>query len=147
VKDTTNADPTNERYKSDLLEFLGRYGLSSVSVSTACQWMKCLGFKFQVQKKCYYVDGHENPATVEYRKHFIQRYLTYERLAHCWIQLTKQESIERENKGLVTRNSGYHYSLDTGIDIVEYHVDSCSEFQVRMNEETEFRGKQSVMKE
>jgi len=49
--------------------------------------MKCLGFKFQVQKKCYYVDGHENPATVEYRKHFIQRYLTYERLAHCWIKL------------------------------------------------------------
>jgi len=119
VKDTTNADPTDEQYKSDVLELLGRYGLSSVSVSTACRWMKCLGFKFQVRKKCYYVDGHEKPATVEYRKQFIQRYLTYERLAHRWIQLTKQESIECENKGLVPRNSGYHYSSDTGIDMVE----------------------------
>ena len=147
VKETTNADPTDEKYKSDVLELLGRYGLSSVSVSTACRWMKCLGFKFQVRKKCYYVDGHEKPATVEYRKQFIQRYLTYEWLAHRWIQLTKQESIECENKGLVPRNSGYHYSSDTGIDMVEYHVDSCSEFQVRMNEETEFGGQLSVRKE
>jgi hypothetical protein len=68
-------------------------------------------------------------------------------LAHHWIQITKQESIECENKGLVPRNSGYHYSLDTGIDMLEYHVDSCSEFQVRMNEETEFGGQPSVRKE
>jgi hypothetical protein len=108
--------------------------------------MKCLGFKFQVQKKCYYVDGHKKPATDEYRKQFIHRYLTYERLVHRWIELTKEESTEYENKRLVPQNSGYHYSLDTGINMVEYHVYSCSDFQDRMNQETIFGGNLSVRK-
>jgi hypothetical protein len=147
VKDTTNADPTDERYNNDLVALLGRFGLSSVSISTACQWMKCLGFKFQVRKKCYYFDGHKKLATVESRKKFIHCYLTYEWLAHWWIQLTEEESTEYENKGLVPQNSGYHYSSDTGINMVEYHVDSCSDFQERMNKETLFGRNLSVRKE
>jgi len=30
----------------------------------------------------YYVDGNEKPATVEYHKRFIHRYLTYDLLGH-----------------------------------------------------------------
>jgi hypothetical protein len=99
VKDTSNADPTDEQYKSDLVALLGRYGLLLVSLSTTCQWMKCLSFKFQVRKKCYYIDGHKKPATIEYLKQFIHHYLTYEWLVHHWIQVTKEESIEYEKKG------------------------------------------------
>ena len=36
VKDTTNPDPTDERYKNDLVALLGRFGLSSISINNAC---------------------------------------------------------------------------------------------------------------
>jgi hypothetical protein len=39
-------------------------------MSTVYRWMKCLGFKYEVQKKGYYVDGHRKPSTIEYCKHF-----------------------------------------------------------------------------
>jgi hypothetical protein len=47
--------------------------------------MKCLGFKDEVRKKCYYVDGYENPIAIEYHKNFVLQYLAYEYMAHCWI--------------------------------------------------------------
>ncbi len=113
-------------------------------MSTVCRWMKCLGFKYEVQKKGYYVDGHKKPSTIEYRKHFVSRYLTYERRAHRWIQIVAKESTEIENKGLVPRDSGYRYMSENGEKMVEYHVDSCTEFQERMNEVTKFGGNLSV---
>jgi hypothetical protein len=45
---------------------------------------------------------------------------------HQWIQLTKEESTEYENEALAPQNSGYHYSIDTRINMVEYHVDTCA---------------------
>ncbi len=92
---------------NDVKLLLGKCGLKTISVSTVCHWMKCLGFKYEVQKKGYYVDGHEKPSTVEHRKHFVSQYLTYEHRAHCWRQIDAKESPEIENKGLVPRDSGY----------------------------------------
>lgn len=49
-----------------------------------------------------------------------------------------------EGEGLVPTNSGYKYTDEDGIEMVEYHVDSSYRFQDQMNTETEFGGKLSV---
>jgi hypothetical protein len=103
-------------------------------MSTVCHWMKCLGLKYEVWKKGYYVDGHEKPAAIEYHKQFVARYLTYER----------NENSALENKGLVPKNSGYQYISDKDDEMVECHVDACREFQEKMNKETKFGGNLSV---
>jgi hypothetical protein len=90
---------------------------------------------------------HEKLATVEYCKHFIHCFLILEWLAHCWIQLTKEESIEYGNNELVPWNSGYPYSSNIGSNMVECHVDCCFEFQERMNREMKFEGNLSVTKQ
>jgi hypothetical protein len=144
IRESTGAVPTNEVYVNDVKVLLGKYGLKTVGVSTVCQWMKCIGFKYAVRKKVYYVDGQEKPGTVEYRKHFVSQYLTYERRAYRWIQIDAKESAAIENKGLVPRDSGYRYTTENGEEMVEYHVDSCTEFQERMNSETKFSGNLSV---
>jgi hypothetical protein len=99
IRESTGAVPTDEVYINDVKLLLGKYGLKTISVSTVCWWMKCLGFKCAVRKKGYYVHGHEKPGTIEYRKHYVSRYLTYEPRAHCWIQIDAKESTAIENKG------------------------------------------------
>jgi hypothetical protein len=102
--------------------------------------MKLLGFKYEPRKKGYYVDGHEKPATIEYRNSFVKQYLTYERQMYCWIQLTAEESKEMETKGLVTQNNGYKYKNKVGDNMVEYHVDSAKTWDEKFTKETRFGG-------
>ena len=110
--------------------------------------MKHLGFKYEAQKKGYYVDGHEKPATVEYRWSFVQRYLSYERRMFRWIQIPLLEALKLEEDGKVPKHTGYWYQdSTTGDAIVEYHVDACTIFQEQMNETTKFGGRLSVRKE
>jgi hypothetical protein len=115
-----------------------------VSITTVYRWMICLGFKYEIRRKGYYIGGHEKPATIEYRRQFCRCYLTYERRAHRWIQITLEESKTLEENGLVTPNSGYRYTDEAGKFMVEYHVDSYQDFQEKMDKETEFGGKLSV---
>ena len=61
--------------------------------------------------------------------------------------MTITESQAIEEKGLVTKNSGYKYTTKNGIDMVKYHVDSSYLVQDQMNKETEFGGKLSVCPE
>jgi hypothetical protein len=88
-------------------------------MSTVCRWMKSLGFKYELQTKGYYVDGHEKPTTIEYHKQFITSYLTFECRDHRWIQLNVNESIALENKELVPKNSGYRYLSKNGDEILK----------------------------
>ena len=141
----TGAVPGDEQYDNDKKELLGQYGLKLLSISTVYRWMKALGFKYEVRKKGFYVDGHEKAATLEYRKKFINRYMCCERRAHRWIQLTLNESKELEEKKLIPRNSGYRYTNGDGVNMVEYHVDSLGLFQERMDR-LEFGGNLSVRK-
>ncbi len=62
-KEETGAVPTDDTYSSDFTALLGKYGLRTISMSSVCCWMKSLGFKYEVQKKGYYVDDHEKPTT------------------------------------------------------------------------------------
>ncbi len=57
--------------------------------STVYRWMRALDFKYKVHKKGFYVDGHEKPAMLQYRKKFISQYMNYKRRMHRWIQLQK----------------------------------------------------------
>ena len=109
---------------------LRRYGLTSLCPSTVYKWMKLLGFKYEPQRKGYYVDGHEKPATVAYRKDFVSRYLTEEVRMFRWIQITQEESEKLEDEGKIAKNTGYVYNHpQTNLPRVEYHVDTCDEFQ------------------
>jgi hypothetical protein len=103
-------------------------------------WMKLLGFKYEPRKKGYYFDGHEEPATIEYRNSFVNRYLTYERQIYHWVQLTAEESKEMETKSLVTQYSGYKYKKKEGEDMVEYHVDFAKTWDEKLTKETRFGG-------
>jgi hypothetical protein len=103
--------------------------------------------QISTKKKGYYVDGHEKPATIEYRKAFVQQYLTFEQRAHRWIQITREESKELEMKKLIPKDSGYKYTNEDGVNMIEYHVDCCHLFQDKMNKETIFGGRLSMHKD
>ena len=124
---------------------LKKFGLTNLCLSTVYRWIKKLGYTYEPRKKCYYVDGHEKEATVNYRWRFIERYLGYEKRMFRWIQITKQEASDLKDEGIIAKKGGYHYNHpETGVDMVEYHVDTCNLFQERMNKETQFGGQRSV---
>jgi hypothetical protein len=53
-------------------KLVSQYRLKNLSISTVYRWMRVLGFKYEVRKKGFYIDGHEKPATLEYRKKYQQ---------------------------------------------------------------------------
>jgi hypothetical protein len=115
---------TIPNYDEKIKATLRPYGLTCVSPSTVYRWMLCLGFRYEPRRKGYYVDGHERPATVQYRWKFCQRYLAYEQRMHRWIQVPATEANELEKSGEVTEGSGYKYTTDDGLTMVEYHCDT-----------------------
>mmetsp|Transcript_10558 Transcript_10558/g.15234 ORF Transcript_10558/g.15234 Transcript_10558/m.15234 type:complete len:110 (-) Transcript_10558:118-447(-) len=92
-------------------------------MNTVCNWMNNLGFKYCQRRKGYYVDIHEKPATVEYRRKFVERYLKYERRAHRWIQIPLEESRKLEMEEMIPVDIGYRYTDGNKNEMVEYHVD------------------------
>jgi hypothetical protein len=96
VEQSSNNQPTLSQEETEKA-ILRRYGLTKLCPSTVYKWMKLLGFKYEPQRKGYYVDGHEKPATVAYRKDFVSRYLTEEVQMFRWIQITKEESEKLED--------------------------------------------------
>jgi hypothetical protein len=104
-----------------------------------------LGFRHETRRKGYYVDGHEEKATVDYRWDFCERYLLLERQMHRWIQIPVEEAERLEALGKVAKGSGFKYTDElTGKNMVEFHVDTCKEFMDKMNKESEFGGNLSV---
>jgi hypothetical protein len=122
TEESVSAMP-KERYNSQLRLILSQYGLTCVSPSTVYRWMTSLGFRYEPCQKGYYVDGHERPATIQYRWDFCKRYLAYEQRMQRWIQVPATLAIELETKGEVAKGSGYKYDSN-GVSMFEYHVDS-----------------------
>ncbi len=147
LKTRCDVVPVDENYDEAVQNLLYEHGLKKVCPSTIYNWMKLLGFKYEPRRKGYYVDGLKHPATIEYRKSFVQHYLPYERRMYRWIQVTAEESEELQNKGLVTIKSSYKYKCRDGIDMLEYLVDSCSTFEEALNSTTRFGGHLSVHRE
>ncbi len=126
-----------EDEEEEVKALLKQYGLTAVCISTVYRWLKKLGVSHEPRRKGYYVDGHEKEETIAYRYNFIERYFTYERRAPRWIQITKEEAYKLEEEGDIPKGSGFHYNHpETGVPMVEYHVDMSDLFQKRMGEES-----------
>jgi hypothetical protein len=136
----------SEEYEVEVEKILREYRLTNINPSTVYRWLIKLGFRYETRRKGYYVDGHEKPDTIQYRKQFVTRYLQYERRTHGWVQITNQEAMELEQKGYIKRNSGYWYVNANGNAMVEFHVNTCHIFEERANDGTKFGGNLSVRK-
>jgi hypothetical protein len=134
-----------EGYDEAKQKILRQYGLTKVCPSTVYKWMKLLGFTYSARRKNYYVDGHEKPATIEYRHKFCERYLQNELRTHRWIQVEKKKAEYLLEKGVVAKDSGYYYFTDDNQAMVEFHVDDSPEFP-KMLKHLPFKGMLSVRK-
>jgi hypothetical protein len=126
----------SEEYEVEVENIVREYRLTYINPSPVYRWLIKLGFRNETRRKGYYVDGHEKPSTIEYRKQFKTRYLEYERRAYRWIQTTNEEAVELEKKVFIEPNSGFRYIDENGCDMVEFHVDTCHIFEERANDET-----------
>ena len=87
--------------------------------------MESLGFQYYVCQKTYYIDGHEKPEVVAYRKKYVANYIDDEIRCFRWVQLSEDEvaKMEQTNADFV-RDSGYKYiDNETGLTMYEFHVD------------------------
>ena len=86
-----------------------------------------MGFKYDYEKKCYYVDGHDKPEQKFHRFEFTKEYLTkIELQSHRWVQFTLEEAIDlKKDKKIAEKlNDKYYYTCNKiGKHMVEYHVD------------------------
>jgi hypothetical protein len=144
----------HECTKDDLL---AEHQLKKLTLTTVYKWMEHLGFWYQPQKKCYYVDGHEKAEVITYRQNFIRRYFQHEKRMFRWIQLPLLEVESMEEVGELEKGMGKRYIGDdatghVGLTIndtgnwVEFHIDYHPSSQKKMNSTTEFRGNLSVFK-
>ena len=134
-----------------------RYGIKTWCEETVRRWMKAAGFKYSERKKHFYVDNHEHPLIVAYRKEFTERYLKRERRMYRWVQVPLRVAKKIEVDGHLPVNGGYRYSVvqkkhgpdeiikghqplknfcdymrtmgDTISYMVEYHVDESKELK------------------
>jgi hypothetical protein len=111
-----------------------------ISISTVSRWLNVLGLKYELRRKGYYVDGHEKPVTIEYRKVFCEHYLPYEARMHRWVQVKEEVAKKLEEEGEITVGSGYYYTDQaTQEKMVEFHVDASDKLLLLGNISGEWR--------
>ncbi len=136
---------SEEEYTEVVRQVLKPYQFTCISISTVSHWLQVLGFKYEVRKKGYYVDGHEKPSTIEYRKSFCERYLGYEARMHRWVQIKEEVAKKMEEEGEIARGSGYYYYDEaTKEKMVEFHVDASDKLLLLRNINGDFGGNLSV---
>ena len=98
-------------------ELLRLYGLKNPIIGTIYKWMSSFGFKYNTIKKAYFVDGHEKPETVQYRKGYCQDYLHNKICWHCWAQFSLSEikEIEKNDKAFARECAYTYIAKDTGV--------------------------------
>ena len=115
-------------------EFLRSLNLTTVDTKTAFRWLKNLGFCFDVQKKVYFNDRHENPENIANRKVFINKYFEYELYAHHWVQLPAdnakhyEEELDDNGNKLMAGSFAIEWKDQNGILMREYYVDCHPDF-------------------
>ena len=114
----------------DIADLLRENRLTKLTLETVYRWLDRLGFKYEARKKGYYVDNHEKPETVSYRRHFVKRYLEYEKRMFRWLQLPLAKVKEMEEMLDIDKGLGYRYTDSTTYEeMVEFHVDQHPSFQ------------------
>jgi hypothetical protein len=117
----------------EMTDLLRENRLTKLTLETVYRWLDRLGFKYEARKKGYYVDNHEKPETVAYRRHFVKRYLKYEFRMFRWIQLPLEEVKAMEENKKIDEGLGYRYQNSENKDMVEFHVDLHPTFQDRVS--------------
>jgi len=75
----------------DVQEKLTGSGLkSNISLRTAQQWLKKLGWRYGIKGNGMYLNGHEQEDVVNYRKDFVARWAEYEK---CMVQYGNDRKI------------------------------------------------------
>ena len=99
--------------------------LKSISFSSSYRWITELGFIYNEQKQCYYIDGHDREDVVENRNVLIKKYFKLELECYRWVQILKSiaEQLENEETNL-PKNCSYQYVDSQGNEMREYHVDT-----------------------
>ena len=113
-----------------LTNLLNDNGLKVLTIQTVNIWMRQMGFKYEPRKKCYYVDTHNKPENVEYRRNFIKRYAEYELRSYRWISIEEWEYNKMVKNKELQKGMGYRYVKDK-ITYYECHVDCHEKFQER----------------
>jgi hypothetical protein len=62
----------------ELVDLLYENRLTKLTLATVYHWLDRLGYNYELRKKGCYVDNHEKPETVAYRRHFIKLHLQFE---------------------------------------------------------------------
>jgi hypothetical protein len=76
------------------------------------------------------VDNHEKPETVSYRRHFVKRYVEYEKRMFCWLQLPLAKVKEMEEMLDIDKGLGCRFTDSTTYEeMAEFHADQHPSFQ------------------
>ena len=59
---------------------------------------------------------------------------------HCWIQIPEEQVKNYKKELNLLTGNDYHYTNPAEKNMVEFHIDSCSDFQKEMNKQTECGG-------
>ena len=118
-----------------------------VSEYVISRWMKEVGFKYELHKKSYYVDRHEDEDVVSDRKAYLVKNFDLEIYEHCWIHISKVKYdslkynkaiktivVKKEEKGsdepedavmekYIEDERMHFYQDENGKKMVEMHVD------------------------
>ena len=127
---------SQERSQDDYCKqmLFSEYRMKSLTLATTFSWMSKLGFNYYPRKKCYYVDSHESPENIAYRKEFISRYFKYEIRAYRWYAITKEERDKLVSNGELDEMLGYYYTDEENKEMYEFHVDDNILFQTRCDD-------------
>jgi len=108
--------------------------------------MRRLGYKYEVRKKCYYVDNLETDKNKKFQKKFIQKYLKLEMRMHCWIQFSDGDFktfcgqqdpgfFEQLNSKGLCYNCQCPRDLSQLKDHIEFHNDDHKLFAEKMKKD------------
>jgi hypothetical protein len=142
----------------EMSEFLEiELGLSSegISESTVCRYLEHLNYRYDVRKKAYYVDGHEQEDVVKDRMKSVKRYLKDTLRCYEWVQVTKEQlqplldkakkaKEEGKDKYLLSLKDAHVYSDKNGVEMYEFHVDASKDLQFVRPENKKYGGNLSI---
>ena len=122
--DSTAATTSTRGTEHDINElFLRAHILESMRFTTAWQWMRLLGFRYDMRRKSFYVDGHERDNVVATRSQFWKRYLTeVEPYCKRWIQVSMTDATTMND--LLDIGLGHvYFDIVRNKRMIEFHID------------------------
>ena len=120
---TTTSTTSTRDNESDINEqFLQAHRLASMSFTTVWRWMRLLGFRYDVRRKSFYVDGHERDDVVATRTQFCKSYLT-ELEPYCkrWIQVSMKDATTINDLDIGLGHT--YFNIVKNEHMIEYHID------------------------